>query len=394
LRSEHEPSGQRRVLHVVDGLERGGITTWLINVLRHMQSDLLQMDFLVHTTEPCSYDEEARSLGAQIIHCPGHRKPWIYAPQFTSLLKQHGPYHIVHSHCHRFSGLVLLLAYRAGIPIRIAHGHSNASPVRTAEGIFRRAYFSLMDRWIDKYCTAGFAASADAAKDLFGNNWQSDPRWKILFCGIDTAQFRRVYDRALVRAELNLPADALVVGHVGRFTQPKNHLFMLDIFSYAVKIEPRLRLVFVGDGPEEEAVRQIAEQNGLNGNVLFLGSRPDVPRLLLSCIDLFLFPSVSEGLGLALVEAQAAGLPCLVSDAVPKEADLVPSLLRRLPLSKGPCEWAKQLLDAIATPRAFSSQEALAVVEESPFNLSQSIRELQDAYCGRSHAQQGTRDQT
>jgi len=251
-----------------------------------------------------------------------------------------------------------------------------------------------MDRWIDKYCTAGFASSDAAARNLFGENWQSDLRWKTLFCGIDIARFRQVRDRTSARAELNLPADALVVGHVGRFTRPKNHLFILDVFSQALKVEPRLRLVLVGDGPEEEFVRQRTRQDGLNEKVLFLGSRSDVPRLLLSCMDLFLFPSVSEGLGLAFVEAQAAGLPCLVSDSIPREADLAPRLVRRLSLSQGSSEWAKELLDAIVAPRGLSLEEALAIVEKSPFNLSNSIRELQEAYGGQSRLQHAAGVQT
>jgi len=365
-----------------------------MNVLRRTENDRLQMDFLVHTTRPCSYDDEARSLGSRILYCPAHRKPWIYAPQFTRLLKQHGPYHIVHSHCHRFSGFVLLLAYRARVPVRIAHSHGTAHTVTTTEGLFRRAYYSLMDRWIDKYCTTGFAASPIAARDLFGEDWQSDPRWRILFCGIDTGPFRRAYDRASVRTEFGLPTDALVVGHVGRFTRPKNHTFMLDVLSYAIKMEPRLRLVFVGDGPEEEAVRQMAKKKDLDGSVLFLGSRPDVPRLLLACMDFFLFPSVAEGLGLALVEAQAAGLLCLISDGIPREAELVPPLVRRLPLSHGPARWAKELLNMIGRPRGISPEEALAVVERSPVNLSHSIRELHDAYLGSLSSRPATRDQT
>lgn len=388
MTSDQTPLEPKSVLHVVDGLERGGITTWLMNVLRRTSRDILQMDFLVHTAKPCSYDDEARSLGARIVHCESHRKPWTYAPCFSRVVKQNGPYQIVHSHCHRFSGLVLFLAYRAGVPIRIAHSHSDASRVGIEEGLLRRAYYSLMDRWIDKYCTAGFASSEAAARDLFGDAWQSDPRWKILFCGVDTTRFRQAYDRMSARAELNLPADAVVVGHVGRFTRPKNHLFMLDVFAHALKMEPRLRLILVGDGIEEEAVRQRARQKGLGGNVLFLGSRSDVPRLLLSCIDLFLFPSVSEGLGLALVEAQAAGLPCVVSDSIPGEADLVGPLVRRLSLSQGPSEWAKVLLEALAAPRGPSPEEALAIVEKSPFSLSKSIRELQDAYGELSLPQQ------
>ncbi len=194
--------------------------------------------------------------------------------KFSHVLREHGPYDVLHGHCHRFTGLNLFLAYRAGIPIRIAHSHNDIRSLRGDWGLGRRAYHRLMDWLIDRYATVGLAASSMAAEDLFGPGWRSDQRWRILFCGIDFSPFRATYDRLSVMGQLGLERDARVITHVGRFTHQKNCPFILDVFSHALKKDPRLRLLFVGDGVLEETVREEVDRRGLTKEVAFLGSRP------------------------------------------------------------------------------------------------------------------------
>lgn len=361
-------------------MDRGGIAAWLMTVLRHVQRDNFHLDFLVHTDKPCAYDEEARSLGAEIIPCPGHENLWSYARRFSHVLREYGPYDVLHGHCHRFTGLNLFLAYRAGIPIRIAHSHNDIRSLQGDWGLVRRAYHRLMDWLIDRYATVGLAASSMAAEDLFGPGWRSDPRWRILFCGIDFSPFRATYDRLSVMAELGLEMDARVITHVGRFTHQKNCPFILDIFAHALKKEPRLRLLFVGDGVLEDTVREEVDRRGLAKEVAFLGSRPDVPRLLLSVTDLFVFPSLYEGLGLALVEAQAAGVACLISENIPREADVAPALVKRLSFSLPASRWAEEALTLLNRDRVISREQALALAENSPINITNSLEHLEAIY--------------
>ncbi|MBI5115302.1 glycosyltransferase [Candidatus Poribacteria bacterium] len=380
------PAPTRRILHVLDSMDRGGIAAWLMTVLRHVQQDGFHLDFLVHTDKPCAYDEEARSLGAEIIPCPGHQNLWSYTSRFSRVLREYGPYHVLHGHCHRFTGLNLYLAHRAGIPIRIAHSHNDVRSLQVDWGFVRHGYHRLMDRLIDRYATVGLAASRMAAEDLFGPDWRSDPRWRILFCGIDFSPFRAAYDRLSVMEELGLAPDARVLTHVGRFTHQKNCPFILDVFSHALKKEPRLRLLFVGDGVLEETVREEVDRRGLTEVVAFLGSRPDVPRLLLSVTDLFVFPSLYEGLGLALVEAQAAGVACLISENIPEEADVAPALVTRLSLSLPASRWAEEALSLLNQDRGISQEQALVLAENSPINIVNSVRQLEATYLNEYEA--------
>ena len=372
---------KRRILHVLDSMDRGGIAAWLMTVLRHVPRDRFQMDFLVHTDRTGAYDEEARSLGARIIACPDHTNFLSYAVRFSRVLRQSGPYDVLHGHCHRFTGLNLLLASKAGIPIRVAHSHSDPRSVELDLGMGRRCYYGLMDVLINRYATVGLAASRMAAADLFGSDWKSDPRWRILFCGIDFTPFRKSHHRPTIKTELRLDPDSRLIVHVGRFTGPKNFPFILEVFSMAMREDPRLQLVFVGDGPLENAVKEQVACRGLAKKVVFLGSRPDVPRLLLGIADLFLFPSLYEGLGLALVEAQAAGVQCLISDNIPEEADVVPELITRLPLSLSASEWADEALALLKRDSPVSSLEALGLVERSPINIENSLKQLEAVYC-------------
>ncbi|AFM25492.1 glycosyltransferase family 1 protein [Desulfomonile tiedjei] len=371
----------RRILHVLDSMERGGIATWLMTVLRHIERDTFHLDFLVHTDEPCAYDEEARSLGARVIPCPEYRNIVTYCRTFSRILKEYGPYDVLHGHCHRFSGVNLWLAKRARIPVRIAHSHSDLRSVANEWGISRRAYLAFMDKALERYATLGLAAGRLAAEDLFGPKWETHPKRRILFCGIDFSPFHETHERHTIRAEMGLNPTDKIVAHVGRFTQPKNCPFVLEVFSHALNRDSNLRLVFIGNGPLQGEIQEKVSALGLQGHVRFLGSRPDVPRIL-SAVDLFLFPSLYEGMGLAVIEAQASGLPCLISENIPHEADIVLELITRLPLSLTADRWAENVISLLHADRPVTADEALRTAEESQFNIRHSLGELELIYLG------------
>ena len=368
-----------RVLHIVGGMVHGGIETWLMHVLRHTDRAQFQMDFLVHTTTPCPYDDEVRALGGRIIPCTDPARLWSYARNFRRILRECGPYDIVHSHVHHFSGVTLRLAHAAGVPVRIAHSHVGVMPEDTAPGLLRRGYLKLMHRWISRYATVGFAASRQAAAALFGADWESDTRWKVLYYGIDLAPFHAGADRS-VRAEVGLPDDAFVVGHVGRFEEQKNHRFLLEIARGIVNLEPRTFLLLIGAGSLRPEIERRVTELGLASHVIFAGLRADVPRVLCSAVGCLVMPSLCEGLGLAVVEAQAAGVPSVLADTIPPEADVVPSLVTRVRLSDPPAVWAKAVLATRDRPQPVAPNQALALVEASPFNIRQGVGELERRY--------------
>jgi glycosyltransferase involved in cell wall biosynthesis len=369
-----------RILHVLGGMVRGGVETWLMHILRHIDRDRFRMDFLVHTTQPCAYDDEIRALGSQIIPCLDPPRPWFYARNLKRILRERGPYDIVHSHVHHYSGFVLRLAQQAGVPVRMAHSHNDTSSVEADAGLMRRGYLTLMKRWIARHATVGLAASRLAASDLFGPVWETDPRWQILHYGIDLTPFRNPVAPAAVRAELGIPAEAFVMGHVGRFVKQKNHAFLVDIAAEVAKREPMIRLLLVGDGPLRPVIEQKVIQKGLADQVVFAGLRPDIPRLMLGAMDVFVLPSLHEGLPVVGLEVQAARLPFVLSDVVAEELDEVKSLVRRLSLSLPASAWAEAILAVRDAAPAITQPDALAMMEKSSFNIQTSVKLLKETY--------------
>jgi len=367
-----------RILHIVSGMDTGGVETWLMHVLRRIDRARFQFDFLTHTNKHCFYDDEIRSLGCRIICCMSSSRLWSYARNFRSILKEHGPYDVVHSHVHHFSGFTLMLARYFGVPKRIAHSHSDTSLNDGRAGFWRKFYLRSTKWLIRRNATIGLACSSQAATNLFGKDWNNNSRWRVLYCGIDLDPFESLVDRVEVRQELGIPSDAFVLGHVGRFTEEKNHDFLLDIFEEVIRREPNAYLLLVGDGPLRKAIEQKAQRLNLIGKIRFAGVRPDVPRLMLGAMDVFVFPSHHEGLPLVLVESQAAGLPAVISEAVPVEAIVIPGLIKTLSLKDGVAIWAQ----AVANSMNFRqhSSESQQLVSNSRFNVIHSATELCNVY--------------
>lgn len=371
---------QIQILHVVGGMNRGGVETWLMQVLRTIDREIYKMDFLVHTTEPCPYDEEVRSLGSKIIPCPRPDQPWSYAHRFKQLLTHHGPYDIVHSHVHNYSGFILRLAKQLNIPIRIAHSHNDTTTVEATAGLYRQFYLYLTEVWIRRYATLGLACSKQAAASLFGSCWQADSRWQVLPYGIDLSQFKMDLNQAAWREMFNIPSHAFVVGHVGRFSEQKNHTFLIDIAAAVLQQESDIYFLLIGDGVLKPTIQQQVQDWGLGERILFAGLQSNVPSLMRAAMDCFVFPSYYEGLGLVLVEAQAAGLPCLISDRVPVEATVIPSQVKRLSLNQPASNWAEHILAIQRNPIKFSESDALVLLEQSQFNIQTATKQLLELY--------------
>lgn len=371
-----------RILQVAGSL-LGGVGVWLRAALHHLDRQRFHVDFLVYHPYPQTLDEEVYALGAGVIRVPMPTQLPAFAYRLRRALRDNGPYDVVHSHLHRFSGLVLRMARNAGVPKRIAHSHLEIRS-EVKNGLLRHLYEGLMNRWLDLYATGGLAASQAAAADLFGPDWQADRRWRVLCCGIDLAPFHSAVNPAEVHAELGIPEDALVIGHVGTIWEQKNHKFLVEVMAEVSRREPRTHLLLIGKGPLLPIITEQVAQSGLTEKVIFAGYRTDVPRLLRGAADIFLFPSLFEGLGLALVEAQAAGLMCVFSDIVPQEADVVSTLVRRLSLALPPSAWAEEILAAREARWTTSQPQALAIVEQSPFNILTSAKKLEEYY--RDHS--------
>jgi len=366
-----------KVLQFVGSMDYGGVETWLMHVWRHIDRTKFQFDFCYTKPQPGAYAPQIEALGGRMVACRlNQRNPFGFARRFRALLRA-GQYSVVHSHVHHFSGFVIRLAHRAGVPMRIAHSHSTSDGKGC--GPSRILYRALMKHWIRKYATHGLAASEAAAETLFGTAWRSDARFRIMHCGIDLGPLRQEVSREEVRRELGIPLDARVVGHVGSFRPPKNHAFLLEIAAEVVKLRAEVRFLLLGDGPLRPQMEAMARDLGIEKNVIFAGARSDVPRLMLGAMDLFVFPSLWEGLGIVLVEAQAAGLRCVCSDAVPPEAAVVPDVVRYVRLSAGAGEWAAVVLRTLEYGR-LREAGALEVIAKGDFNVQKSCQDLIGLY--------------
>jgi glycosyltransferase involved in cell wall biosynthesis len=358
-------------------MDPGGVETLLMNVYRHIDRNRVQFDFAVHSTEGSYYDSEIRSLGGRVFPLPEPAALPQYVWRLRRLLHRQGPFAAVHSHVYSFSGLALHVARRGGIPLRIAHSHttSDGKPDRSGRAAYRR----LMHMLILRNATHLFACSQPAATALYGHHSLADPRATILPNAIDLSPYRSLpTDKEMLRQELTLPAGNPLLGHIGSFRRPKNHAFLIELMALLVAREPCAQLLLVGDGPLRGEVEQLAYEKGIRDHVHFLGLRSDVPRILGS-LDLFLFPSLHEGLGIVLIEAQAAGIPCLVSHAVPSAANLSLGLVRTASLKQGPGEW----LDLVAGQLALSPvpwPEREAALRRAGYDIEELARRLLGVY--------------
>ena len=360
-------------------MNRGGIETWLMHVLRNIDRTRFQMDFMVHTAQTGAYDREIVSLGSKLFRSPHPAHLWSYSKNLREIVSRHGPYKVVHSHEPIFSGHVLRTAQQEGVPIRIAHIHNDVRK-SLPKGFLHKIYLSKTLPWIERYATTGLACSKTAAESMFGKNWEKDPRWRVLFCCLDFAPFSSQVDLLAVRRDFDIPEDSFVIGHVGSFTRQKNHHFFLKVAADAVKLKPNTHILLIGDGLLRREMQKQTNELGLKDKVIFAGLRRDVPRLMLGAMDVFLFPSLFEGLGLVLLEAQAAGLPCVYSDVVPEEVDLVKPLLHRMSLSESPFAWAGTILELGKIKEGLSQYEALSMVKNSVFNIRNGLRKLEEIY--------------
>ena len=368
------------ILHVVGKMDRGGVETWLMHLLKRMDRSRYQMDFLTLYSGSGAYDAEIQKLGSRVLPCPVHIPSWKVAREFQHLVSATGPYDIIHCHVGTWSGLVLRLAARAGISVRIVHSHNDTRHRDPNERWWHHVYNTLAGPLIDRYATHGFAVSEQAALAMFGYQWTTDPRWSIIYSAIDLGPFYGAVDRTAMRDLWHLPADAIVIGHVGRFDPQKNHRFLLEIAQRVLQREPRAYFVLVGDGRLRPAMERNAYTLGLRERVRFLGVQTGVAQLMRGLMDVFLLPSLFEGLGLVALEAQAAGLPLVLADTIPAEVECIHELVNRLSLSQSVDEWASACLRAVRPYSSVHADRCVAQMETTPFSISINMRALMEAY--------------
>lgn len=323
-----------RVLQVVTYMGRGGLETMLMNYYRNVDCSQVQFDFLVHRDFEADYDREILSMGGRIYHMP-RLIPWSqsYRKGIKAFFLKHPEYKVIHVHQDCLSSVVLQCAKECNIPVRIAHSHT-ANQDKNLKYLIKLFYM----RQIPSYATDLFACSKAAGDWMFGGH-----PFKVIHNAINTEDY--MYSSAVaskIRRELNYGKDDFVIGHVGRFSPPKNHRFIIDVFSECLKLNSNVKLLLVGDGEERRQIQNRIVSMGIEDKVVFTGVRSDVNELL-QAMDVFLFPSIYEGLGISVIEAQTSGLKCFISDAVPDECIVTSNLVEKLPLSDSAEKWAERI---------------------------------------------------
>ncbi len=366
-----------RVLHIVGGMNHGGIESWIMHLLRSVDRGQFSMDVLQFNPLANYYTEEIRNLGLNPIICRRSRNLLRFNSAFRATLGTYGPYDIVHSHVQLFSGYVLRIAAAQGIPIRVAHAHNSRD--EKPDSACRYLYRRLMLHWIDKYSTARLGCSGVAAQALFPAGPSRENHSRVLHCGIDLSAFSEESElREQPRAELGLPRHAVVVGHAARFVPAKNHLFWIKIAKELSAMDPSIWFLLVGEGPLRGQIESEVRRSGIESRVIFAGARSDVPRLMLSTMDAFLLPSLYEGLPLTVLEAQAAGLPCVLADCITRELAILPST-EFVSLSSPPRFWARRVLENLRRGRT-PSRVATHALKQAGFCHHDSVRNLCNIY--------------
>lgn len=326
-----------RIAQILNRMDSGGIEAVVINYYRHIDRSKVQFDFYFASGSRLPQRQELEQLGAGLYPVPPYSHPISYHKALYTAFKQRG-YQVVHAHLSTMSVFPLFAAWRAGVPVRICHNHSTAHWGEGAKTLLKY----ILRPFNKLFATDWFACGETAGRWMYGNKAFDAGRVTVMPNAIDTAEY--AYDpaaHAALRNELDIPQDAFVVGHVGRFMYQKNHEFLLRVFFELLKTKPEAWLLLVGEGELEEQVQRQAQTLGLLDKVIFTGARQDVNKLY-SVMDVFCLPSHYEGMPVVAWEAQANGLPCVFSANISPEA-VKSDGCSRLLIGAPPQKWANTL---------------------------------------------------
>lgn len=355
-------------------MDPGGIESLLMNLYRHMDRDIIQFDFMLHRSNKGTYDDEIRKMGGKIYITepfnPFHHTK--YMNSMEHVMREHLEYKIVHAHS-ELNYWPLKVAKQLGIPVRISHSHNAKSTIN-----LKYLFLCYEKAVIKNVATDWFMCSSLAGEWSYGKKAMSEGKCVFLKNGIETQKYAYSETvRAEKRKELGIEGN-FVIGHIGRFMQQKNHTFLIDIFSAVKKMNPKAKLLLISEGRLMEEIRQKVVSLGLQNDVLFLGFRDDINELM-QAMDVFVLPSLWEGLPFTLIEAQSSGLPCVISDVISDES-IVTDLIKKESLKKSADEWARDILNSYS---GTIRKDTSVLVKKAGFDIETSAQWLQEFYLKR-----------
>jgi glycosyltransferase involved in cell wall biosynthesis len=361
-----------KILHVVGAMNRAGTETMLMNIYRNIDREKIQFDFISYSQEEAHYDQEINDLGGRVIRLSNT----ISIKQIYDVIKKYGPYDAVHSHTLFHCGIANMAALFAGVKTRIAHAHTTSDKT---DNYTRKSYVRIMRLFINAVSTNLLACSHAAGSYLFGQRNVTRKNYSFFPNVIDYSLFLKepVTEVKNFKDKEGME-NSMIIGHIGRFIDAKNHPFLLQILKSVIKREPTMKLLLVGDGDLRNQMEEAAKNESIYDNIRFVGIRNDIPVMMHS-MDIFVFPSLYEGLGLVLLEAQASGVPCVVSEAIQPEADLKIGLITKLSLADGPEVWADKIIEQ-GNKKEHNINKIIDGFENSGYTLQAAIKKLIDYY--------------
>lgn len=361
-----------RVLHSVSNMDRAGIETMLMNYYRHMDRDKVQFDFFCNKRKPGAYDEEIISMGGRIFHTPGLNpaKYPKYLKYMKGLFAEHPEYKIVEAHNGALGVYALHAAKKNKVPVRIFHAHG-ASITKDWRLPIKLVCKALLPYNMNYHFSCGIAT----ARCYFGDHIVERNEFELIPNAIEVDRF--VFDpeiREKLRNENGL-ADKHVIGHVGRFMAQKNHTFLLDIFEKVAAEDDKAALVLLGDGKLQEEIRSKASEKGLGDKVIFVGNVSNANEWY-NAFDIFVLPSIWEGLPVVGVEAQANDLPCIFADSVTSEIGLSEKAMF-ISLNSDLSVWAEAVIEAM---QVGNRKNNIELITKNNYNIVYEAKKLQQRY--------------
>ena len=360
-----------RVAHVIGNWLGGGVESVVMNYYRNIDRNKVQFDFLCSESSTDIPYEEIEKLGGRVFIVPNYTKVVKYQKELQKIFKENN-YKIVHSHISTMSIFPLRAAKKAGVPIRIAHSHSTTNKKEKKKNLLKQ----VLRPFSRVYATDYMCCSELAGRWLFGDKEYDKGNVYLLNNAIDLDKFK--FDekvRKTKRKELGIGDDTFVIGHIGRFVEQKNHRFLIDIFNYIHKKNSNSLLLLVGQGPLKKEIENKVKELKLNDSVRFLGQRNDVNELY-QAFDVFLLPSLYEGLPVVGVEAQATGLLCELSNDMTKETKVLDTT-RFISLNTSAEEWATIILDDYSR---FKRHDTTYEITKKNFNIKNETSKLENEY--------------
>ena len=360
-----------RVASVIGRYIGGGVEAVTINYYRNIDKNKVQLDFICDEDSTNIPYEEIEKMGGKVIIIPSYSKPFKYHKALKSVLKE-GNYKIIHSNINTLSVFSLFAAKCAGVPVRIAHSHSTTNKKEKKKNLMKQ----VLRPFSRVFATDYMCCSELAGRWLFGNKEYDKGNVYLLNNAIDLDKFK--YNESLrkkKRKELGIKDDTLVIGHIGRFVAQKNHGFLIDIFNDIHKKNNNSILLLAGQGPLMEDIKNKVKELNLWDSVKFLGQRNDANELY-QAFDVFLLPSLYEGLPVVGVEAQAAGLLCYLSDDMTKETKVL-DITKFMSLNNTPEEWANNILDDVKKYKRIDTSKEMTAKN---FNIKEEAKKLEEYY--------------